>query len=96
MSVLTEDLKGHWARIEPLLKIQTEPQYEAAVERLNELLDGVGEDEEHPLYGLLETLSIIIEAYELEHYPIPDCSGVELLRYLMTEHDLRQSDLPEV
>ena len=27
---------------------------------------------------------------------MPPVSGVDVLRYLMEEHDLRQSDLPEV
>jgi HTH-type transcriptional regulator/antitoxin HigA len=44
----------------------------------------------------LDTLGIVIYAYEEKHYPIPDCSGVEVLHYLMEEHGLKQSDLPEV
>ena len=36
------------------------------------------------------------EIYEEEHYPIPDATGVEVLRFLMDEHGLTQSDLPEV
>ena len=70
--------------------------FEAAVERLNELLDEIGTDERHPLYSLLDTLGTLIHVYEEEHYPIPDVSGSEVLRFLMEEHDLTQSDLPEV
>ena len=67
-----------------------------AVERLNVLLDEVGTNEAHPLYGLLDTLGILIEAYESENYPIPDCSGVDMLLYFMEEYSLTQSDLPEI
>jgi HTH-type transcriptional regulator / antitoxin HigA len=33
---------------------------------------------------------------EFEHHPISECSGVDVLRFLMEEHDLTQSDLPEI
>jgi HTH-type transcriptional regulator/antitoxin HigA len=66
------------------------------VERLNRLLDEVGTDEQHPLYTLLDTLGTLIHAYEEEHHPIPECSGVDVLRFLMEEHGLTQSDLPEI
>ncbi len=73
-----------------------EAEYDLAVERLNDLLDKVGDDEQHPLYDLLNTLGLVIEAYEATHHPIPDCPPEEILQFLMTEHQLRLSDLPEL
>lgn len=35
-------------------------------------------------------------AYDEEHRPMPRASGTEVLRYLMQEHGISQSDLPEV
>ena len=35
-------------------------------------------------------------AYDETHRPLPRASGVEVLRYLMQEHGLTQTDLPEV
>src|SRR3989337_668985 len=96
MSVLTKDIKTHWASIQPILSIHNEREYDLAVKRLDELLDEVGDDEKHPLYGLLDTLSTLIEVYEEQHYPMPESSGADMLRYLMEEHGLRQSDLPEI
>jgi HTH-type transcriptional regulator/antitoxin HigA len=78
------------------LSIRNEHEYDLAIEHLNHLLDEVGTDEQHPLYTLLDTLGTLIHAYEEEHYPIPECSGVDVLRFLMEEHGLTQSDLPEV
>jgi HTH-type transcriptional regulator / antitoxin HigA len=78
------------------LSLRNEQEYDRAVERLNRLLDEVGTDEQHPLYTLLDTLGTLIHAYEEEHHPIPECSGVDVLRFLMEEHDLTQSDLPEI
>lgn len=96
MTLITEKLQTYWENIGPLLIISNEKEYNAAVKRLNELLDKVGTNEKHPLYGLLDTLGTLIHAYEEEHYPIPDISGVDALRFLMEEHELTQSDLPEV
>lgn len=41
----------------------------------------------------LQALADLIETYENAHVPIPPLSGVELLRFLMDEHGLRQKDL---
>ncbi|MCY1297162.1 hypothetical protein D9M68_583520 [compost metagenome] len=38
----------------------------------------------------------LVAAYDGAHYPIPDAPGHEVLRYLMQEHSLTQSDLPEI
>ncbi|MBI4770738.1 MAG: transcriptional regulator [Chloroflexi bacterium] len=96
MSILTADTQSHWASICPLLTIRNEREYDLAIARLNSLLDEIGADESHPLYGLLDTLGTLIHAYEEEHLPLPEQSGADLLRFLMEEHGLRQSDLPEV
>jgi HTH-type transcriptional regulator/antitoxin HigA len=96
MTLANEELKIHWINIAPLLTIRNEREYNAAVKRLNALLDEIGDNEKHPLYGLLDTLGTLIHAYEEEHYPIPDATGAEVLRFLMDEHGLTQSDLPEV
>jgi HTH-type transcriptional regulator/antitoxin HigA len=63
---------------------------------MNELLDEIGTNEKHPLYSLLDTLGTLIHAYEEEHYPIPITTGADALRFLMDEHGLTQSELPEV
>lgn len=96
MTLRNEELQVHWKNIAPLLCIRNEREYNAAIKRLNELLDEIGDNEKHPLYSLLDTLGTLVHAYEEEHYPIPDVSGAEVLRSLMEEHGLTQSNLPEV
>lgn len=96
MTLLNEELQVHWKNIAPILCIRNEREYNAAVKHLNELLDEIGDNEKHPLYSLLDTLGTLVHAYEEEHYPISDASGAEVLRFLMDEHGLTQSDLPEV
>jgi HTH-type transcriptional regulator/antitoxin HigA len=96
MTLVDENLQIHWLNIAPLLSIRNQREYDAAVKRLNQVLDQIGDNENHPLYSFLDTLGTLIHAYEAEHYPLPDVTGVEVLRYLMDEHGLTQSDLPEL
>ena len=96
MSIITEDVQTHWQVIRPIFSIRNENDYDLAVDRLNALIDEIGTDEQHPLYELLDTLGAVIQSYEDQHYPMPDCSGIEMLQYLMEEHQLEVSDLPEV
>ena len=56
------------------------------------LLDLVGDNDRHPLTGLVDILSDQISAYEAEHHPPPVAMGVAALRFLMDEHGLTQSD----
>lgn len=78
------------------MTIQNEQDYDRLVDQLNQLIDEVGTNESHPMYEFLDTLGTIIHAYEEEHFPMPEASGAEVLQYLMEEHGLRQSDLPEI
>lgn len=96
MTKMIQEIQPHWTVVGPYLSIRNEVEYHQAVVRLNELIDEVGDDETHPLYEFLDTLGVIIQLYEEKHYPMPVVSGAEVLQYLMEEHNLRQSDLPEV
>lgn len=44
----------------------------------------------------IELLSLLIEKYEAEHYPLPATSPVEVLRFLMEQHHMSQRDLVPV
>lgn len=96
MSVATKELQENWASIRRILTIRNEREYDQAVKRLNGLLDEIGTNERHPLYGLLDTLGTLIHAYEERHFETAEPSGPEMLRFFMEEHGLRQSDLPEL
>lgn len=96
MSLLTKDLQNHWATLRPILTIRNEREYDRAIQRLNSLLDEVGTNQRHPLYGLLDTLGTLIHAYEEQHHPLPDSTGADMLRFFMAEQQLTQADLPEI
>lgn len=63
----------------PLLAIRNGREYDAAVAQLNDLVDEVGDNPKDPRYRFIDTLSLLIEAYDQEHHKMPDASGVELL-----------------
>ena len=96
MTTFTKNVQQHWATLRPILTIRNEREYALAVKRLNELLDEVGTNEQHPLYGLLDTLGTLMHAYEEGHHPLPDSTAAGMLQFLIEEHQLAQSDLPEI
>ena len=96
MSLLTKDVRMSWGVIRPLFSIRNESEYDRAIERLNALIDEVGTDEDNPLYELLDTLGIVIHTYEEKYYPISDSNGVEMMHFLMEEHQLGLADLPDI
>lgn len=80
----------------PLGVLHTKAEYDRAVAVLDDILDEIGQQETHPLADLAETLALSIEAYENSRVALPDASGPEILRTLMEEHKLAQTDLPEI
>src|SRR5690242_16883031 len=96
MSAFLDTIQTQWTAIRPILSIHNEHEYDLAVTHLDELLDEIGTDDNHPLYDLLDTLGTLIRAYEEEHLSMPDVSGTEMLRFFLEEHQLTQSDLPEI
>ncbi|MBY0246557.1 MAG: transcriptional regulator [Nitrospiraceae bacterium] len=80
----------------PLGPLRTAADYNRAVTVLDEILDEIGQQDTHPLADLAETLGLFIEAYEDTHVPYSDSSTSEILRTLMEEHALKQSDLSEI
>ncbi len=96
MNIITPEIQTHWVAIRPIFSIHNEEEYDLAVERLNSLIDWVGTNEQHPLYDLLDMLGMVIHAYEEKHYPMPECNGIDMLKFFMEQHELTPSDLPEI
>ena len=96
MGTILKTVIEHWPYIAPLVKRPAnEKDYEALVDCLDTLLDMVGDDERHPLTGLVDIISDQIGAYEAEHHRPPAGTGIAALRFLMGEHGLTQSDFKE-
>ncbi len=75
----------------PPRPITSEAEYQATLRVINELLDRreMTPDE----YDYLNVLGALVAQYEQTLEPIPDIYGVELLKALLVEFDLRQKDL---
>ncbi|OGT61976.1 MAG: transcriptional regulator [Gammaproteobacteria bacterium RIFCSPHIGHO2_12_FULL_43_28] len=94
------DLKkaiNHWKYIandihEPL----NQNDYGRLTNILDHLLDTVGEDEKHELIGLVDVISHMITMYDEKHNYHINTSGISALKFLMEQHNLKQSDLPEI
>ncbi|MHB8624325.1 MAG: helix-turn-helix domain-containing protein [Sulfuricaulis sp.] len=80
----------------PLGTLCTKKDHARAVKMLDAILDEIGEDEKHPIAELADAISVFIEKYEAEHVPVPHAKPSAALKFLMREHGLRQSDLPEI
>jgi len=76
-----------------LAAIHSQADYERAVGFMNQLLDVVGDDEEHELADMLELLGQLVKDYESSHYTLPNAEPGQVLRFLMEQHDLKQADL---
>ena len=46
-----------------------ESEYQQLVTILDDLIDEVGENEDHPLASMMEVIGVLIERYEEEHVP---------------------------
>lgn len=73
--------------------IKTENDYELALERLKIIFQA---DENSPNGDEAEVLSILIEKYEEEHYPIGMPDPIEAIKFRMEQMGMNQKDLAEV
>ena len=92
-----ERLSVAWTQMSEVLSVpHTEAEYLRISSLLDLVADEVGEHDSHPLASLMETLGTLVDAYEREHVVELPASPVAVLRLLMDEHGLSQSDLPEL
>ena len=97
MNTQLEEIAKIWPGIQNIFSVpHNQKQYNRLVHILDGLIDEVGENESHPLTSLMETLGSLIESYEVQNIPEIEGSPSETLKTLMEEHDLKQSDLPEI
>ncbi len=59
-----------WTNLTQILFVpRTESEYKQLVAMLDNLIDEIGEDENHPLASLMEIIGVLIENYEQENVP---------------------------
>lgn len=79
-----------------LAAVQSERHYKAMIKFMNELLDQVGDRDSHSLAGLLDIVTMFVHDYEERHQVVPKAAPKSVLRFLMDQHELRQSDLADL
>ena len=70
--------------------IRTEAEYEAALAEIDGLMDA---SEDSPQADRLELLSILVEAYENEHYPMNPPDPIAAIKFRMDQAGLTRRDL---
>lgn len=73
--------------------IKTETDYEIALDRLKSIFQA---DADTPNGDEAEVLTILIEKYEDDHYPIGMPDPIEAIKFRMEQMGMNQKDLAEV
>ncbi len=97
MNSQLENISKAWPAVKAIFSVpHSKKDYQALVKILDNIIDEVGDNQNHKLAPVMETIGNLIENYEIQEYKINESSPVEVLKYLMHEHGLRQSDLKEI
>ena len=92
-------IRNTWAAFEQasgLGPIRDAAHYTRMVELADALIDSQQTGEDRPLSGLFALVCELIGDYDNRHHTLLPAPPREVLRFLMQQHDLRQSDLPEI
>ncbi len=93
---LSETMKA-WPVVSKVLStLHSEEEYDKAVNLLDKLIDEVSKKEDPLKESLIDTLGTLIKDYEGRNIPEPEGDAIGCLKYLMEEHNLKQSDLTEL
>ena len=92
-----EKVKNVWPQVKSVLSVPSNVrEYNKLCRVMDDLVDEVGENEDHRLAPLLDTIGSLLEVYEEEQLKFDKLSSIDLLKELMKGHSLTQSDLKEV
>ncbi len=76
-----------------IFPIRTEDDYDAALTRIDVLMNA---EPATPEGDELDILVTLVEAYEAKHYPIPTCDPVEAIKFRMEQMGLEPKDLTPI
>jgi HTH-type transcriptional regulator/antitoxin HigA len=79
-----------------LSTLHTKKQYNRAAQLLDELIDEANAQYNPLIESLIDTLGTLIKDYEDRNITEPEGDGVGCLKFLLREHNLKQSDLKEL
>lgn len=70
--------------------IKTDEEYSKTMERIEELMDA---KQSTPEGDELELLSVLIEKYEAENYPLPEPTPIDVIQFYIEQRGLKAKDL---
>ncbi|MBL1212257.1 MAG: helix-turn-helix domain-containing protein [Ignavibacteriae bacterium] len=76
--------------------IHTERQYKRTVRMLDQLIDEVSDKSDPVKESLIDTLGTLVKDYEDRKIEEPAGDPIGVLKFLLEEHGLKQSDLSEI
>src|SRR5690242_20361689 len=87
----------HWGHLLPYTHIpRNESEYEKLLNVVGELMKISRHTKDARVTSLLKLIAKNIEEYETRRFPTKPVSPIEMLEFLMEEHNLGQGDLPEI
>lgn len=97
MNTQLENISKVWPSVKAVFSVpHSDNDYQRLVKTLDCLIDEIGDNENHELSPVMETIGKLIENYEDQNFVIKKSSAIDTLKYLMKEHNLKQSDLKEI
>lgn len=88
---------NHWQYIEPYAKVpHTKAEYQKQRLLLEKLMELAISTKNVHVSNLIQLVARNLKTYEDEHFPLERATAVDVLKFLMGEHSLSQSDLPEI
>jgi HTH-type transcriptional regulator/antitoxin HigA len=76
--------------------IKSEEEYDIMLANIDELMNKGEQNLSPEEQRLLETMAILVESYEDEHYSMPEIAPNDALKYFMEERELKQKDLVHI
>ncbi|CAH1385147.1 helix-turn-helix domain-containing protein [Candidatus Nitrotoga sp. M5] len=87
-------IQTSWQAFDALAHLRPIPDkksYDRMVALMNSLLDTTGDDENHPLSGLLDLVGDMVSKYEQEHYAIEAAEPKDAVRFFMAARGLKSA-----
>ena len=97
MNTQLKEIVKVWPDIQPIFSVpHNDKEHNKLINLLDSLIDEVGNNQNHPLASLMETIGSLIETYESQILDELEGNPIGALNTLMEEHGLKQSDLSEI
>ena len=93
------DLLNKWLDVVKIVavdRIRSDADYDRTTAFMEEVMAEIGQKKKHPLCGLMDILEMRLREYDDARHPMDDVTGLDMLRFLMEQHGLRQKDLSEL